>query len=189
MKNLQHDFFKKYFNNLKNLIGEIKINELEKYFKLFVKVKNNKGKIMIFGNGAGASIASHAATDFTKNAKVPAMSFDSSTYLTCLSNDYGYDQVVLKAISHFYKKDDLIILLSASGNSLNMINAAKYCNKNSIQYLSISGFSKKNKLNKISKNKIWIDSVSWNLVEIVQLSILLSYVDRIIGKINYKKIL
>ena len=189
MKNLNNEFFNNYFNNLKNLIGTIQIKELEKYFKLFTKVKKNKSKIMIFGNGAGASIASHVATDFTKNAKVPAMSFDSSTYLTCLSNDYGYDKIIIKAIDHFYKKNDLIILLSASGNSANMINAARYCNKKSIQYLSISGFSNKNQLNKISKNKIWINSISWNLVEISQLSILLSYVDKIIGKTNYKKII
>ena len=101
MKNLNNEFFDNYFKNLKNLIGKIQINELEKYFKLFTKVKKNKSKIMIFGNGAGASIASHVATDFTKNAKVPAMSFDSSTYLTCLSNDYGYDKVVVKTINHF----------------------------------------------------------------------------------------
>ena len=189
MKNLNNEFFDNYFKNLKNLIRKIQINELEKYFKLFTKVKKNKSKIMIFGNGAGASIASHVATDFTKNAKVPAMSFDSSTYLTCLSNDYGYDKVVVKTINHFYKKNDLIILLSASGNSANMVKAAKYCNKKSIQYLSISGFSRTNQLNKISKNKIWINSISWNLIEISQLSILLSYVDKIIGKINYKKII
>ncbi len=181
-------FFKKYFYDLSNLLNSIEIKKLEEHYKLFLSVKKRKSKLLIFGNGAGASIASHVATDFTKNAKVTAMSFDSSSYLTCLSNDYGYENIVTQAIKHYHNKNDLIILLSASGNSTNMIKAAKYCNKEKIKYLSISGFSKKNKLNNISKNKIWIKSESWNLIEIAQLSILLSYVDKMIGKIKYNKI-
>ena len=82
-----------------------------------------------------------------------------------------------------------MILLSASGNSLNMVKAAKYCKTKSITFLSITGFSKKNKLNQVSKNKIWIDSKSWNLIEILQLNILLNFVDKIIGKIIYKKVI
>ena len=189
MNNLKNKFTYNYFKTLKKLIEKTENYDLGKYSWLFQDVKKKSGKIIIFGNGAGASIASHVATDFTKNAKVTAMSFDSSTYLTCLSNDYGYDKWVVNAIKHYYKKNDLIILLSASGNSLNIVNAAKYCNKKLIRYISISGFSKNNRLNKISKNKIWIDSSSWNFVEILQLTILLSYVDQLIGKITYKKIL
>ena len=189
MNNLNKLFFDRYFNSLKNLVNNTNIEELNKYFNLFNKVKKKKSKILVFGNGAGAAIASHVATDFTKNARVTAMSFDSSTYLTCLANDYGYENSVTKIISHHYKKNDLVILLSASGNSLNMVKAAKYCNSKSINFLSITGFLKQNKLNKVSKNKIWIDSKSWNLIEILQLTILLSFVDKIIGKIIYKKVI
>tara|TARA_B100001540_G_scaffold314816_1_gene340580 strand:+ start:3027 stop:3596 length:570 start_codon:yes stop_codon:yes gene_type:complete len=189
MKKKKNNFFKTYFKNLINLLSIFEFAELDKYLSLFLDVKKNKRKILIFGNGAGASIASHVATDFTKNAKVAAISLDSSTYLTCLSNDYGYENTVTQAIKHYYKSKDLVILLSASGNSTNMIKAARYCNKKSIKFLTITGFKKKNKLNNLSKNKIWINSSSWNLIEITQLSILLSYVDKIIGKINYKKIL
>ena len=188
MKNLKDTFFKTYIESLGSLIRKVDPSELNRYFHLFLNVKKKKSKILIFGNGAGASIASHVATDLTKNAKVTAMSFDSSSYLTCLSNDYGYENIVLESIKNFYKKNDLVILLSASGNSPNMVKAAKYCNKKSIKFLSISGFSKMNKLNTNSKNKIWINSKSWNLVEILQLSILLSFIDKIIGKISYKKI-
>ena len=73
--------------------------------------------------------------------------------------------------------EDLVILLSASGNSKNMINAAKFLNKKKISFYSITGFNKKNKLNLLSKKKIWINSNSYNHIEVIQNMILLASID------------
>ena len=170
-------YFEKYFKTFKKVLDTL---ELQKIDLLYNKLKKNKkNKILIFGNGAGASIASHFANDLTNVAKIKTISFDNSAQITCLANDYGYENWVKKAIQYYANKNDIIIILSASGNSKNMINAAKFCRINKIKFFSITGFKRNNSLNKISPSHIWINSKSYNLVEATQLLILLSLVDRL----------
>jgi len=94
-----------------------------------------------------------------------------------LANDYKFENWVKKTINYYYDKGDIVILLSASGKSKNMVNAANYCNKKKINFFSITGFKENNKLNKLSKSHYWIKSKSYNHIESVQLLILLSIVD------------
>ena len=185
MINLQHDFFRKYLNNLKNLIGDIKINELEKHFKLFLKVKNNKGKIMIFGNGAGASIASHVSVDFAKVAGVPSSTFNNANLITCFANDYGYENWVTESIKAYTNKNDMFILISSSGTSRNIVNAAKYCKKKSLNLVTLSGFKKNNPLSKLGKINFHIDSNQYNFIEMSHHIILVYLVD-VFAKNNLK---
>ena len=167
------NYSKQHFELLKKIDGK-KVDYLISQIK---KIKNNK--ILIFGNGAGSAIASHFSNDLSNTKKIKTLSFDNSAHLTCFSNDYGYENWVVKTLEIFADKKDFIILLSASGNSLNMIKAAKYCIKKKINFFSITGFNKNNKLNKLSKNFSWIDSTSYNQVELAQLVILLYSVDKI----------
>ncbi len=171
-------FFSEYFASYKKLVNQIDHKKLTLFLDL-IKKKKKKNKVLIFGNGAGASIASHVASDLTNSSKVKALSFDNTAQLTCFANDYKFEKWIKKTIEYYYDKGDLIILLSASGNSKNILNAAKYCNKKRINYFSITGFRKNNKLNKLSKNYYWIDSKSYNHIESIQLLILLSLVDRL----------
>lgn len=170
-------FYFKYTKEINRILSNIDIKKIEKLEK-FVK-KSSKNKILVFGNGAGASIASHFANDLSNTAKIKTLSFDNSAHLTCFANDYGYENWVKKTVEIFANRNDLIILLSASGNSKNMINAAKYCKIKKINFYSITGFNESNELNKISKNFIWINSKSYNQVELSQLFILLSIIDKI----------
>ena len=173
-----HNYFSKYIDKNNKILKKIDISKLENLLKKIKEIKKNRNKILIFGNGAGASIASHFSNDCNKSLKIRCLSFDSSTHLTCYSNDYGYENWVKETIRSHYSKKDLIILISASGNSQNMIEAAKYCKSKRINFFSISGFKEKNRLNLISKNFLWVDSKSYNQVEISQLVILLSLVDQ-----------
>ncbi len=172
------NFFNVYFNRYKDLISKLDQKKIDEFY---LKIKNlkKKNKILIFGNGAGAAIASHVASDLTNASKIKALSFDNTAHLTCFANDYKFENWIKKTLLSYYEKGDLIILLSASGNSKNMLNAASVCNKKKIDYFSITGFKKTNKLNKLSKNHYWIDSKSYNHVESIQLLILLSIVDRL----------
>ncbi len=169
----------KYFSIYSKLISKIDQNKLENLIKDFKKIKRNKKKILFFGNGAGAAIASHVSSDGAKSIKIKSLSFDNSAHITCFSNDYGFQQWIVETIKNYADKDDLVILLSASGNSQNMINAAKFLNKKKINYYSLTGFKKNNRLNRISKKFFWIDSKSYNHVEILQSIILLSVIDSI----------
>jgi|TARA_B100001057_G_C22775998_1_gene921587 D-sedoheptulose 7-phosphate isomerase len=172
-------FYKNYIKNNFNILDKVNVLKVDKLFKNLKNIKKKNKKVLIFGNGAGASIASHFANDLTNSAKIRCLSFDSSTQLTCYANDFGYDNWVKEAIKNFFEKNDLVILISASGNSANMIQAAKFCKKNKIQFFSLTGFKKNNKLNKNSNEYIWVDSKSYNQVEISQLLILLFLVDHL----------
>ena len=148
--------------------------------------KSKKGKILVFGNGANISNSAHFATDMTKNGKVNVQVFNDPNLITCFSNDYGFDNWIKKTIEYYGKTNDLVILLSASGESKNLINAAKYCKSKKIHTASICGFKKNNSLSKYCELNLWINSKSYNLIEICQISILSSIIDKKIGKLNYK---
>ena len=143
------------------------------------------GKLIFVGNGASASLASHAATDFTKQAKIKAISFNDHNLITALSNDYGYENWVAKALEYYAEPKDLLVLISVSGESLNLVNAVKYANKFSIDTLSITGFDKENSLNSLTNNSLWVDSKSYNIVESIHTIWITLIIDLIVGKFNY----
>ena len=180
-------FLKKYFSDLKDLLNN------EKYFEDLVKVKevlqktNSEGKkAMIFGNGGSAAIASHFSVDLTKNARVRCTNYNESDLLTCFSNDYGYEHWVEKSIDYYADEGDVIILISASGESKNMINAFRAASKKKIKnIITFTGNSKDNSLSKLGKINFWVDSKSYNHIENVHQVLLLSLVDLIIGKSEY----
>lgn len=170
-------FFKIHSEKFKKIISNLDYKKIEILNKIIKSKKKNK--IHIFGNGAGASIASHFANDLTNSSNYRVYSYDNSSQITCLSNDYKYSNWVKKIIEYYADKKDLIILISASGESRNMIEAARFCKRKKLQFISLTGFNKKNSLNKLSKNYCWIDSASYNYVELTQLYILLSIVDNL----------
>ena len=174
------NFFLDYISANNQILKKIDPEEVHKLYENIKRLKKSKKKILIFGNGAGASIASHFSNDLTKNTKIRCLSFDSSTHLTCYANDYGYENWVKETIKIHYNNKDLILLISASGKSNNMIKAARYCRSKKIIFFSITGFNKRNQLKLLSKNSIWINSNSYNQVEISQLLVLLSIIDRLI---------
>ena len=157
------NFYLDYISKIHNVLNSIELNKIEKFEKLVDKSRKNK--ILIFGNGAGASIASHFANDLSNTAKIKTLSFDNSAHLTCFANDYGYENWVKKALTFYADKGDLIILISTSGNSKNMINAAKYCRSNKINLVTFTGFKKDNPLSKMGKINFWVDSKKYNIVE------------------------
>ena len=106
--------------------------------------------------------------------------------ITCFSNDYGYERWIEKAIDYYAEKGDLLILISSSGKSPNMVKAAKFFKKNKIgKLVTFTGHKKSNALKKVGDLNFWINSKSYNLVENMHQFILLSVVDLIIGKSEY----
>ena len=127
---------------------------------------NKFNKIILIGNGGSNAIASHISQDYTKVLHKKAISFSDPSRLTCYINDYGRDNAYSEFLDDFAEKDTLVILISSSGNSMNIVNAAKYCEDNSIKYCAISGFSEDNKLNSMNADvKFWVDSTDYGIVE------------------------
>ena len=190
--NLKYNkFINNYQMDVSKSIDEIFKNQKDKIIRLAESIKNikrNKGKIIIFGNGGSAATASHFSVDLTKNAKIRAINFNEADLITCLSNDYGHDNWVKKAIEFYIDKNDLVILISTSGNSKNVINAAKFLKKKKFSFFSLTGMKKNNLLNRISisKNNLWVNNIYYNQIEIVHHLVLLLIIDLLIGKSVYK---
>ena len=174
-----------YKSKVQRLIRDVETNKINRFCEI-IKKTSKKNKILVFGNGGSASTANHFANDMTKNAKIKTFSFSNDNLITCYSNDYGFENWIKKALEHYGSKNDLCIFISASGNSKNVVKAAKFCKKLKIKSYSLTGFKKNNQLNKISDNSIWIKSNSYNQIEIIHHMILLTVVDILIGKDNYK---
>ena len=118
-------FLDKYFKDFKKLIdGNERIKKkLIIIKKILINTRKSKKKILIFGNGGSASIASHFSVDLTKNAKIRCINCNEADLITCFSNDFGYEHWMEKAINYFGDKKDILIVISSSGNSKNIINA------------------------------------------------------------------
>ena len=84
--------------------------ELIKIKDQILKTNKNRGKLIFFGNGASASLSSHAATDFSKQAKIESIALNDHNLLTAFSNDYGYSNWVKKSLEIYAKHNDLIFL-------------------------------------------------------------------------------
>tara|TARA_B100000989_G_C19532662_1_gene470976 strand:- start:2658 stop:3185 length:528 start_codon:yes stop_codon:yes gene_type:complete len=173
-------YFINYSKKFKKILDNIDFKNIE-IIKNIIKSKKKK-KIHVFGNGAGASIASHFANDLTNTANFKVYSYDNSAQITCLANDYTYSNWVKKIIEYYVDKQDLVLFISASGESKNIVEGAKFCNRKKIKFISVTGFNKENRLNNLSKHFCWINSKSYNYVELGQLFILLSIVDNLNSK-------
>mgnify|MGYP003328935661 FL=1 len=143
------------------------------------------GKLFFVGNGASASLCSHAATDFTKQAKIESHAFNDHNLITALANDYGYENWVSKAIEYYVKPCDRIIFISVSGNSQNLVNGLKYAKKEKISNASLTGSNENNFLNTNSDFSLWVDSKSYNIVESIHTTYLTLIIDLFIGKTIY----
>ena len=93
------------------------------------------------------------ANDLTNASKIKTLSFSDIGMITCYANDYGFENWVTKVIEYHYEKRDIVILISSSGMSMNMVNADIKCNKEKKYFVTLSGFNKKNKLYKYGNCK------------------------------------
>jgi len=176
------------FAELTNLLSNIettdsgrKAIDLHKGISQVIKLisrQSKKGNKMIFiGNGGSASIASHVATDFLKNLRIPSLAFNDGSLLTCLSNDLGYERVFSVPIDVLAKKGDIIFAISSSGKSKNILNAASSAKKKGCFVVSLSGFARHNPLRSMGNLNFYTPSSSYGAVEIAHLAICHAIVD------------
>ena len=187
-KNLKDsNFLQNYLIDYSNLIKPNKeiIAKLIQVRDIFLKTSKRKGKILIFGYGGSAAIASHVSVDLTKNAKIRTVNFNESDLITCFSNDYGYARWVEKSVDFYADSKDTLVLISSSGKSQNMINACKAAKRKKIKVISLTGHTKNNPLSKTADLSLWINSKAYNFVENTHQVWLLTVCDLIIGRREY----
>jgi D-sedoheptulose 7-phosphate isomerase len=175
------DYLVKYLNTYNSLIKDSStIDDLIKIQSMFQKTSNQGGKIILAGNGGSAAMASHVAVDITKNAGIRAVTFNEYDLITTLANDFGYENWISKAIELYYNTKDIIVLISASGQSLNVLNAAIKSKEFGLPVITFSGFNSNNPLRKLGEINLWVDSNIYNIVEMTHHIWLLAIVDMII---------
>ena len=153
---------------------------MEKICKLIKITKKNNNKIIIAGNGGSSATASHFSADLSVNAKIKTINFNEYNLITALSNDFGYEKWIEKCLEIYGKKNDLLILISCSGNSKNLVRANLKALKKNIKVVTLTGCNKKNKLNSNKKNlNIWIDTKKYNVIETVHHALLLTIIDKL----------
>ena len=182
-------FLDEYFDDFKKIINfnsdEIK-KKLINLKKIFITTKKNRKKILIFGNGGSAAIASHFSVDLTKNAKIRCTNYNESDLITCFSNDFGYERWVEMAIKYYGNKGDVLIVISSSGKSKNMINACIAARKKKFsKIITLTGHLVNNPVKKLGDINLWVNSKAYNYIENIHQFWLLSLVDLVIGKKNY----
>jgi D-sedoheptulose 7-phosphate isomerase len=133
--------------------------------------RDRGGKLMFVGNGASSSISSHMAADFSKNGGMKAMAFNDPALLTCLSNDCGYDMVFRKPVALFAEKEDILIAISSSGRSQNILNAVKAASEKGCPAITLSGFRAGNPLSRMGEINFYVPSDAYSDVEIMHHSV------------------
>ena len=184
--NTDKEFLNKYWDEYNKIIlRERDDSQIISLRNAIRDTTQDNGKLYFVGNGASASLCSHAATDFTKQAKIEAHAFNDHNLITALSNDYGYENWVSKAMEYYVKPCDRIIFISVSGNSPNLVNGLKYAKKENIANASLTGSDPDNFLRKNSECSLWVNSKSYNLVESLHTTFLTLIIDLFIGKTIY----
>lgn len=160
-------------------IVKVDVGLLKKAKQLITEASSRGGKAIIAGNGASAAIASHVAVDLTKAAGVRAVNFNEADLITCFSNDYGYEHWIENALSFYADPKDIVILISSSGMSPNIVNAALKAKKMGLKLITLSGFRQDNSLKKLGDINLWVNNSQYNIVETVHQSWLLAVIDQI----------
>jgi D-sedoheptulose 7-phosphate isomerase len=138
-------------------------------------------KLIFVGNGGSAAIASHMATDYSKNGGVRSLALNDASMLTCLGNDLGYDRVFAKQIELHARSGDLVIAISSSGRSANILNAVEAAAAAGCTIATMSGFTPDNPLRRKGEWNFYVASDRYGFVEIGHLTICHAVLDFLCG--------
>ena len=166
------NFFIDYLSDLNSSFNSLDIDILKKIILLLKKSYNQKNKkIFICGNGGSAALSDHYACDHqkilfeTKKLKPIIISLVANSALgTAISNDVNYKSIFSEQLKQMARDGDILIVISASGNSQNVIEAIKWANKNKITSISFTGFDG-GIVKKISKYNLHIESNNYGVIE------------------------
>jgi D-sedoheptulose 7-phosphate isomerase len=139
------------------------------------------GTVFFIGNGGSAGIASHMAIDFTKNGGMRALAFNDGAYLTCLGNDLGFDQVFAKPLEMHARKGDVLIAISSSGRSANILNGVHTAKARGCQVITFSGFTPDNPLRGRGDVNFYLGTGEYGFVEVGHLALIHTILDLSMG--------
>jgi D-sedoheptulose 7-phosphate isomerase len=146
-------------------------------FQMLAQVRDS-GSVYVIGNGGSAAVASHAVIDLINVAGLRAFTLHEPSVLTCIVNDYGYENAYSRLLRHMARPGDVLIAISSGGNSMNIRNAAEQVIHNGGRVITLSGFLRDNPLRTLGHLNIWLGASDYGLVEVGHQFILHNISDR-----------
>jgi D-sedoheptulose 7-phosphate isomerase len=164
-------WMKEYVSELNQALNKLPFDEIDAVIKVLVKANKENRQIFVFGNGGSAATSSHFVTDLGKGAsdKLPnrfrCLSLnDNSAWMTALGNDYSYEDVYLGQLKNFAHPGDIVLTMSVSGSSPNLVKAFEWANSNGLETIALIG-GKRGKLAAIARHVAVVDSHHYGIVE------------------------
>jgi D-sedoheptulose 7-phosphate isomerase len=183
------EWWKKYHLRLEEALAQLEVTSLdhavmpsEKAFEMLCQwsheVHEARGTIHFAGNGASACMASHFAVDWTKNAGIKAMAYNDLAFLTAIGNDLGYDQIFARPVLWYAERGDLLVTISSSGNSPNVIKAIGAAREKGIRVVTLSGMKANNTSRASGDLNFYIPAPTYGIVECAHQVLLHAWLDR-----------
>lgn len=170
-------YLTQYLEDQKKALDSIPVAEVEKLILLFKEAWAQEKQIFVFGNGGSACNSSHFITDLGKSSsdnlskRFRCLSLnDNTSWITALGNDYSYEDVYVGQLQNYARPGDLVMVLSVSGNSPNLVKALEWAKAKDIYSVALVG-GKKGRLADLADFKIVIDSEHYGRVEDAQMGI------------------
>jgi len=139
---------------------------IQKNLEMLVALRERGGNLFLIGNGGSAGVVSHILTDYINVCGLNARTLHESSLITCMGNDYGYENTFSQPLSTLAREGDVLVAVSSSGRSQNIHNAAKRMKEIGGEAITLSGFDPDNKLRTMGSLNLWLGSNSYGLVEI-----------------------
>lgn len=161
----------------KAIYSAIDARSADEFLRRCVETSLKGGTIYFIGNGGSAAIASHMAEDYTKNGGLRAATFNDVSLITCFANDYGYENVFVEAVKHYCGINDMLVGISSSGKSKNIILAIEQAKKTKIFTATLSSFKKDNPLRKCGDINFYVEADAYGFAEVSHHAILHALLD------------
>lgn len=160
-----------YVGRLNRVLDTLDVAAIEQAVQAIIAAYDQERTVFICGNGGSATTATHMTADLGKNSAVPGKKrlrviglADNMSWFSALANDLGYENVFVEQITNFLQPGDLLIAISASGNSPNVVNAAQYARDNGGKVVALVGF-KGGKLKDLADVAVHIGISDYGVVE------------------------
>ena len=180
-------FLEDYLAQYRELLFDPAAHEpIGRFAALALSVRDAGAKLIFAGNGASASTAEHGAVDFTKQGGVRGVTFHDPNLITCFANDFGYDMWLAEAIERHADPGDAVVLISVSGTSPSVVNAARRARERSLPVVAFTGRDPDNPLKALADISLHVPSHAYNVVENIHAVWLTATIDFVIGKAVYE---
>jgi D-sedoheptulose 7-phosphate isomerase len=171
------EFARWYRDHELEMWGQLDLGVVEKIVRMVEAVEKKGGQVFVIGNGGSAATASHLATDLAKTAErsgkplLRSMSLtDNVPFMTAIANDLGYDEVFVRQMRNYLKRGDVVIIISGSGNSPNVVKAAKFARSVGARTVGMTGFTG-GQLRKLVDVCLHVESEQYGVIEDLHMAV------------------